>query len=60
MRRPNRPVTREALLEAAWGLDPSVSPNSLEFHIHGLRAKLAAAGCDRSIRTVRGHGYLVE
>ena len=60
LRRASRVVPREALLEAAWGLHTSVSPNSLEFHIHGLRSKLGAAGNDCPIRTVRGLGYQIE
>jgi DNA-binding response OmpR family regulator len=63
MRRAGRPVTREQLIEAGWGLGSDVSQNSLEFQIHSLRGKLDGpmhpSGRNR-IRTVRGVGYQIE
>lgn len=63
MRRPGRIVTRDQLIQAAWGLDAEVSGNSLEVHIHSLRTKLdGTAGSEARgrIRTVRGLGYQIE
>ena len=60
IRRAGRPVTREQLTEAGWGVGSEVSPNSLEFQIHSLRSKLENSGeraTLRQIRTVRGVGY---
>ncbi len=62
LRRSGRPVTREQLIEAGWGMDAEVSQNSLEFQIHSLRGKLDGptriAG-RHQIRTVRGIGYQI-
>lgn len=63
MRRAGRPVTREKLIEAGWGLGAEVSQNSLEFQIHSLRGKLdgpESAGVRGQIRTLRGIGYQFE
>ena len=63
MRRAGRPVTREQLIEAGWGLGGEVSQNSLEFQIHSLRGKLdgpSESGVRGQIRTVRGIGYQLE
>lgn len=63
MRRAGRPVTREQLIEAGWGLGSDVSQNSLEFQIHSLRTKLdgpAHPGGRHQIRTIRGVGYQIE
>lgn len=60
MRRAGRTVLREQLIAAGWGLSAAVLQNSLEFHIHGLRTKILAAGAQIRIRTVRGLGYLLE
>ncbi len=63
MRRAGRPVTREQLIEAGWGLGADVSQNSLEVQVHSLRGKLdgpARPGGRNQIRTVRGIGYQIE
>ena len=57
MRRANKVVMREQLIEAAWGLAADVTQNSLEFHIHSLRAKIDIAGEPSLIHTVRALGY---
>jgi DNA-binding response OmpR family regulator len=60
MRNAGRSVTRERLIEAAWGLEGDVSHNSLDFHMHGLRGKLSLDTQAGPIRTVRGVGYRLE
>jgi two-component system copper resistance phosphate regulon response regulator CusR len=57
MRRANKVVTREQLIEAGWGLSADVLQNSLEFHIHSLRSKIDVNGQPSLIRTVRAMGY---
>ena len=57
MRRANRVVTREQLIETGWGLAAAVTQNTLEFHIHSLRSKIDLAGEQSLIRTVRAVGY---
>jgi len=54
--RPNRPVTREFLLDRMGGGD--IEPRAIDYHVFHLRAKLKAAGCAAdAIRTIRGVGY---
>ena len=60
MRNAGRSVTRERLIEAAWGLEADISHNSLDFHMHGLRGKLSGADHVNPVRTVRGVGYRIE
>lgn len=57
MRRANTVVTRRQLIEAGWGLMAETAQNSLEFHIHSLRAKIDVAGEPSLIQTVRAMGY---
>jgi DNA-binding response OmpR family regulator len=56
---PNRPLSREALVEAAWGYDSSVgSLRTVDVHIHHLRKKLEEDPANpRWLLTVRGVGY---
>jgi DNA-binding response OmpR family regulator len=60
MRNVGRSVTRERLIETAWGLEAEVSDGSLDFQVHGLRGKLVAQAGGSLIRTVRGVGYRME
>lgn len=52
MRRANKVVAREQLIETGWGLAAEVTQNTLEFHIHSLRSKIDLAGEQSLIRTV--------
>jgi DNA-binding response OmpR family regulator len=56
---PNRPFSREALIEALWGYDSEVSNDrTVDVHIRHLREKLEVDPADpRWIVTVRGMGY---
>ena len=56
---PNRPFSREALVEAVWGYDSSVGNlRTVDVHIRHLRAKLEAdPASPRWLVTVRGVGY---
>lgn len=57
MRRAGRVVSRDDLIEAAWGLGREVESNTLDVFIFQLRSKLEASGETRLIQTVRGFGY---
>ncbi len=57
MRRGNKVVTREQLIETGWGLAAEVTQNTLEFHIHSLRSKIDRPGEQSLIHTVRAVGY---
>lgn len=59
LRNQGRVVSKERLAECLYDFEQERSPNSVETQVHRLRKKLAAAGADVSIRTLRGLGYLV-
>ncbi|MEK6791148.1 MAG: response regulator [Deltaproteobacteria bacterium] len=55
MKAKGRVLSRDALLDRAWGQDCYVTPRTVDTHIRRLRVKLKGAG--RYIETVRGAGY---
>ena len=57
IRRVNRVVTRETLLEEVYGLQAEVQPNALDTLIWRLRSNLKAAEAGVAIHMVRGIGY---
>jgi len=59
---PNRPMSREALIEAVWGYDSSVGNlRTVDVHIRHLREKLEKDPAHpRWLITVRGVGYKFE
>jgi len=57
-RDPGLVLTRQQLLDAAWGLDFEGDEHVLEVHVGNLRRKLGDdPGSPRFIETVRGVGY---
>jgi len=48
-------VSREKLIESAWGADSAISPRTVDTQLRRLRAKLGDAA--DQIQTVRGFGY---
>lgn len=60
VRHPGQVLTRCALYDHVWDGDLDESSNSLEVYVGYLRRKLAAAGADGLIRTVRGVGYTLR
>lgn len=58
--RPGVVVSRDALVEAAWGSEKDVEGNTLDVFIWQLRSKLEAGGAARLVQTVRGFGYAVR
>ena len=60
MKRAGRVVSRDALIEAAWGGEQDVSSNALDVFIFQLRTKLEAGGAPRLLQTVRGFGYVLR
>lgn len=57
--RAGRVVTREHLVEAAFGFDDDIQPATIESHISRLRARLAAEAAGVAIHPVRGVGYML-
>lgn len=60
VRNPGRVLSRRVLYNHVWEGDLDESSNSLEVYIGYLRRKLAAAGADGLIHTVRGVGYTIR
>ncbi|GAB2520570.1 response regulator transcription factor [Nocardiopsis aegyptia] len=60
VRHPGQVLTRSALYDHVWDGDLDESSNSLEVYVGYLRRKLAAAGADGLIHTVRGVGYTLR
>lgn len=55
MQAKGRVLTRDTLLDRAWGRDCFVIPRTVDTHVRRLRSKLGVAG--EYIETVRGAGY---
>lgn len=60
MRSVGQLVTREVLLQALWRNPLPANSKSLDMHLSALRRKLAEAGSQEVIRTVRGIGFRLE
>ena len=60
MGEPRRVLSRERLLEAAWGFAPDTMSNVVDVYVGYLRRKLEADGRPRLIWTVRGAGYVLR
>jgi len=60
LRNQGRVLSKERLAEYLYDFEQERSTNSVETHVHRLRRKLAAAGADVSLRTLRGLGYLAS
>ena len=58
MRRANRAVSRTAIIEAVWGFDHDVEPNTVDVYIKLLREKVDSKA--QLIHTVRGFGYILR
>jgi len=60
MRNPRRVLTREHILEQAWGYDFYGESNVIEVYVGYLRAKIDRRfGCN-TLQTVRGSGYVLR
>lgn len=57
MVRPRAALTRDRILDAAYGAGTAVSDRTVDSHIRNIRAKLAAAGCSDAIETLHGVGF---
>jgi two-component system response regulator QseB len=55
MNASGRVVTRSQLERSLYGRDRQMESNSLEVHIHNLRAKIGAT----TLKTIRGVGYTI-
>jgi len=60
MRRQGRVVSKSDLENRLYSFDDDIASNSVEVHMHRLRKRLAGAGADVAITTLRGIGYLLD
>ena len=57
MRRPGQVLTRDQLLDLAWGGNHDVASNVVDVYVRYLRAKIDRPFGVDTVRTVRGVGY---
>ncbi len=60
MRRAGRACSRPALIEAVWGFEEDVEPNTVDVFIKTLRDKIDSGREGKLIHTVRGYGYILR
>jgi len=60
IRRANRAVSRGSIVEAVWGFNEDVEPNTVDVYIKLLREKIDAPPAKPLIHTVRGFGYILR
>jgi DNA-binding response OmpR family regulator len=60
MRRPGCLVSRDALIEAGWGLDSDVNDSTVYVFIRSLRSKIAQGNERQLLFTTRGVGYMLR
>jgi DNA-binding response OmpR family regulator len=60
LRAPGAVISREELMEQAWGEREEPMSNTIDVLIARLRRKLEAAGAPNAIETVRGAGYRLQ
>ena len=54
-------ISTEQLLNHAWGSDADLFPDTLKYHIHSMKKKLAETNCNQElIQNIRGMGYKIE
>jgi two-component system OmpR family response regulator len=57
MREPGRVFTREQITRSLWDQEFDAYSNVVDVHVKNVRKKLAEAGADDPIETLRGAGY---
>ena len=57
MSRPDRVMTRQALLDGVWGDHVYIEERTVDVHVRRLRLALEPSGHDALVETVRGGGY---
>ena len=59
LRRKNRVLPRNVLLESLYDLDAEVTPNAIDAAVSRLRRALDAAKADVVLHTIRGVGWMI-
>jgi len=60
MRRSGRAASRSAIIEAVWGFEQDVEPNTVDAFIKSLRDKIDGGNARKLIHTLRGYGYILR
>jgi two-component system OmpR family response regulator len=60
MRRAGRASSRSAIIEAIWGFDEDVEPNTVDTYVKLLRDKIDVDQDRKLIHTIRGYGYILR
>lgn len=60
MRRNGRVASRQAIIEAVWGLEEDIEENTLDAFVRLLRRKVDGGRARKLIQTARGFGYYVK
>jgi DNA-binding response OmpR family regulator len=60
MRRNGRIASRQAIIEAVWGLEEDIEENTLDAFVRLLRRKVDEGRAQKLIHTARGFGYCVK
>ncbi len=60
MRRAGRAASRSSIIEAVWGFDEDVEPNTVDVYIKHLREKVDHGHRRKLIHTMRGYGYIMR
>lgn len=60
MRHPERPFTRETLLQRVWGIDSRAGLRAVNVTVQRVRQALAPHGCAGYLQSVRGIGYVLS
>lgn len=59
MRNPNRPLSKDLIIQHVWDYDADILPNTVEVYIKYLRNKVDAPFKKQLIKTARGFGYKI-
>lgn len=59
MRNPNRPLSKDLIIQHVWDYDADILPNTVEVYIKYLRNKVDTPFSAHLIHTVRGFGYKI-
>lgn len=60
VRRPGRVASRQAIIEAVWGIGAEIEENTLDAFVRLLRTKVDQGHKQKLIHTARGFGYSVK
>ena len=60
MQHVGKPISRDTLKEIVWGVESTVGANNVDAEIMRLRRAIADRKGNRSIRSVRSVGYVLD